>query len=86
VRQDHAASKRITEGWYDRFFTAYVTELQEWVGSVSTSVPTGSDVWDGYASLVVADACIASIRSGSPEKVTKLDPPELYSETAGVAK
>ena len=86
VRQDHAASKRITEGWYDRFLTAYVTELQGWVGAAISGVPTGSDAWDGYASLVVADACLASLRSGSPEKVTKLDPPELYRETAGVAQ
>lgn len=86
VRQDQAASKQIAEGWYDRFYTAYVTEVQEWVGSVISGVPTGSDAWDGYASLVVADACIASIRSGSPEKVKKLEVPELYRETAGVAK
>jgi len=86
VRQDHAASKRITEGWYDRFLTAYVTELQGWVGATISGVPTGSDAWDGYASLVVAEACLASLRSGSPEKVTKLDPPELYRETAGVAQ
>src|SRR5215203_2514353 len=31
VRQDHAASKRITEGWYDRFLTAYVSEVREWI-------------------------------------------------------
>jgi myo-inositol 2-dehydrogenase/D-chiro-inositol 1-dehydrogenase len=86
VRQDHAASKRITEGWYDRFLIAYVTELQEWVGAAISGVPTGSDAWDGYASLVVADACLASLRSGSSEKVTKLDPPDLYRETAGVAQ
>jgi myo-inositol 2-dehydrogenase/D-chiro-inositol 1-dehydrogenase len=86
VRQDNAASRRITEGWYDRFRTAYVTEVREWIESVSTGTPTGSDAWDGYASLVVADACIASLRSGSPEKVANLDPPALYSENAEVAK
>ncbi len=86
VRQDHAASKRITEGWYDTFLTAYVIELKEWVESVSTGIPTGSDAWDEYASLVVADACIASLRSGSPQKVTKLDPPPLYSEAAEVTR
>lgn len=86
VRQNHAASKRITEGWYDRFLTAYVTELQEWVQSAISGIPTGSGAWDGYASLVVADACIASLRSGSPEKVTKLDPPALYSQAAEVAQ
>src|ERR671921_1432113 len=86
VRQDYAASRRITEGWYDRFLTAYVTELQEWVGAAISGVPTGSEAWEGYASLVVADACLASLRSGAPEKVTKLEVPELYREIAGVAK
>jgi myo-inositol 2-dehydrogenase / D-chiro-inositol 1-dehydrogenase len=86
VRQDHAASKRITEGWYDRFRTAYVTEVQEWVESAISGVPTGSDAWDGYASLVVADACIASLRSGTPQKVSKLDVPTLYQETTEVAR
>ena len=86
VRRNHAASKRITEGWYDRFRTAYVTEVQEWVESAISGVPTGSDVWDGYASLVVADACIASLRSGTPQKVSKLDVPTLYRETTEVAR
>jgi myo-inositol 2-dehydrogenase/D-chiro-inositol 1-dehydrogenase len=86
VRQDHAASKRITEGWYDRFRTAYVTEVQEWVESAISGVPTGSDAWDGYASLVVADACIASLRSGTLQKVSKLDVPTLYWETTEVAR
>jgi myo-inositol 2-dehydrogenase/D-chiro-inositol 1-dehydrogenase len=86
VRQDHAASKRITEGWYDRFRAAYVTEVQEWVESAISGVPTGSDAWDGYASLVVADACIASLRSGTPQKVSKLDVPTLYRETTEVAR
>jgi myo-inositol 2-dehydrogenase/D-chiro-inositol 1-dehydrogenase len=86
VRQDHAASRRVTEGWYDRFRTAYETEVREWVGSVVTGVPTGSDAWDGYASLVVADACIASLRSGTPQKVAKLDVPPLYREGMEVAR
>jgi myo-inositol 2-dehydrogenase / D-chiro-inositol 1-dehydrogenase len=86
VRQDHAASKRITEGWYDRFRTAYVTEVQEWVESAISGVPTGSDAWDGYASLVVADACISSLRSGTPQKVSKLDVPTIYRETTEVAR
>ena len=86
VRQDLTASKKITEGWYDRFLTAYTTEVKEWIESVITGTPTGSDAWDGYASLVVANACFTSLRSGTPEKVTKLEPPKLYREIAGVAK
>jgi myo-inositol 2-dehydrogenase/D-chiro-inositol 1-dehydrogenase len=86
VRQDLTASKKITEGWYDRFLTAYTTEVKEWIESVITGTPTGSDAWDGYASLVVADVCLASLCSGTPEKGTKLEPPKLYREIAGVAK
>lgn len=86
VRQDFTASRRVTEGWYERFRAAYVTEIQEWIGSVGSGVPTGSDAWDGYASLVVADACLASLHSGSPQKVAKLDVPALYGEGVGVAR
>ena len=49
-------------------------------------MPTGSDAWDGYASLVVADACIASLRSGTPHKVAKLDVPSLYRREWEVAQ
>lgn len=86
VRRDSAASRLVTEGWYDRFRVAYETEVKEWVGSVVSGVPTGSDAWDGYASLIVADACIASLRSGAPQKVAKLDVPSLYRGGVEVAR
>ena len=40
--------------------------------------PPAPDAWDGYASLVVAEACIASIRSGKPEAVSVREKPGLY--------
>jgi myo-inositol 2-dehydrogenase/D-chiro-inositol 1-dehydrogenase len=86
IRQDRAASRVVTEGWYDRFRTAYETEVKGWVESVVTGVPSGSDAWDGYASLVVADACIASLRSGMPQKVARLDVPSLYRGGVEVAR
>lgn len=86
VRRVFAASQRIEDGWLDRFHTAYVIELQEWISSLQNGGPTGPDAWDGYASLVVADACIASLRSGSSEKVAKLDVPTLYGGGVGVAR
>ena len=86
VRQDRAASRVVTEGWYDRFRTAYETEVKGWVESVVTGVPSGSDAWDGYASLVVAEACIASLRSGMPQKVARLDVPSLYRGGVEVAR
>ena len=80
VRRDRAASQRIEDDWLDRFHTAYVIEVQQWIESLVNGVPAGPDAWDGYASLVAADACIASLRSGTPQKVAKLDRPALYEE------
>jgi myo-inositol 2-dehydrogenase/D-chiro-inositol 1-dehydrogenase len=87
VRRDRAASQRIEDDWLDRFHAAYVIELQQWVESLRNGRPTGPDAWDGYASLVVADACIASLRSGTPQRVAKLAVPALYaSEASGVVR
>ncbi|MGH3088416.1 MAG: Gfo/Idh/MocA family oxidoreductase [Rubrobacteraceae bacterium] len=86
VRRNLSASQRIEDGWLDRFHTAYVIEAQQWVESLRNGGPTGPDAWDGYASLVVADACLASLRSGAPQKVAKLEPPALYSRGVEVGK
>jgi myo-inositol 2-dehydrogenase / D-chiro-inositol 1-dehydrogenase len=86
VRRDYAASQRIEDGWLDRFHTAYAIEVQEWISFLQNGGPTGPDAWDGYTSLVVADACIASLRSGSPQKVAKLEVPALYGEGVEVAR
>jgi myo-inositol 2-dehydrogenase / D-chiro-inositol 1-dehydrogenase len=86
VRRDFAASQRIEDGWLDRFEPAYTIEVREWISSLQNGGPTGPDAWDGYASLVVADACIASLRSGSPEKVAKLEVPTLYGGGLKVAR
>src|SRR3712207_5730048 len=86
MRRNYAASQRVEDGWLDRFHTAYAIEVQEWISSLQNGGPTGPDAWDGYASLVVADACIASLRSGSPQKVAKLDVPALYGGGVEVAR
>jgi myo-inositol 2-dehydrogenase/D-chiro-inositol 1-dehydrogenase len=86
VRRDYAALQRIEDGWRERFHTAYAIEVQEWISSLQNEGPTGPDAWDGYASLVVADACIASLRSDSPQKVARLNVPALYGEGVEVAR
>jgi myo-inositol 2-dehydrogenase/D-chiro-inositol 1-dehydrogenase len=79
VRKDRAASQGIEGDWLDRFDAAYVIEMQQWVDSLRNGRSAGPDAWDGYVSLVVAEACIASLRSGSPQKVAKLETPALYA-------
>ncbi len=79
VRRDRTVSQRVEEDWLQRFHEAYVIELRSWIESLGNSTSTGPDAWDGYASLVVADACIASLRSGSPQKVPTLKAPAQYA-------
>ncbi len=86
VRRNLSASQRIEDGWLDRFHTAYVIELQKWVESLRSGNSSGPDAWDGYASLVVADACLASLRSDAPQKVAKLEPSALYSRGVAVGR
>ena len=82
VRSGRSASQPVHPGWLERFGAAYVAELKEWVGSLGEGGPTGPSAWDGYTSLLVAEACIRSMRSGSAEKVSGADKPGLYG-TAG---
>jgi myo-inositol 2-dehydrogenase/D-chiro-inositol 1-dehydrogenase len=79
VRRDGAASQRMEDDWLKRFHEAYVIEMRRWVQALGDGAPAGPNSWDGYASLVVADDYIASLRSGSPQKVTKLEAPALYA-------
>ena len=86
VRLDRASSQNVDADWLDRFEPAYTIELQEWVESINSGLPPAPDAWDGYASLVVAGACIASIRSGNPEGVTVPEKPDLYEKEGSVAR
>jgi myo-inositol 2-dehydrogenase/D-chiro-inositol 1-dehydrogenase len=79
VRRDGTGSQRVEDDWLNRFREAYVIEVRRWVEALSNGTTAGPDAWDGYASLVVADACISSLRSGSPHRVTKLEAPALYA-------
>jgi myo-inositol 2-dehydrogenase/D-chiro-inositol 1-dehydrogenase len=79
VRRDAMQCQRIDTNPFDRFQPAFETEMEQWVGALRNGEqPDGPDAWDGYAALVAAESCIASLRSGSPQRVAKLDPPALY--------
>jgi myo-inositol 2-dehydrogenase / D-chiro-inositol 1-dehydrogenase len=86
VRRDATQHQRIHTNPFDRFQAAFVTEMERWAGALRNGQhPDAPDAWDGYASLVAAESCIASLRSGSPESVTLAERPALYgSEGLGV--
>ncbi|MCB9079796.1 MAG: Gfo/Idh/MocA family oxidoreductase [Anaerolineaceae bacterium] len=79
VRQAGREFQSIDEDWLVRFDVAYVYEVQAWVQSLMTGRPTGPSTWDGYAAMIVADACIQSAKTGQPQAVPTLDRPAMYA-------
>ena len=79
VRRDRASSQCVEEDWLQRFEEAYVIELRRWIEALGGGRTTGPHAWDGYAALVVADSCSASLISGSPQMVARLEAPALYA-------
>ncbi len=82
VRLDRAYSQVVEDDWLQRFETAYTIQLQGWIEALKDGHLNGPDAWDGYAALVAAEACIASIKSGNPEPVSQPERPALYSKEA----
>ncbi len=63
------------------FQEAYVSELTHWVQSIQTGQTfPGATAWDGYMSLVVSDACIQSLHSGTLVAVSTPARPDFYQE------
>ncbi len=78
LRQAGKAAREITPNWPQRFQQAYVDEAQAWIEAIARDEATGPSAWDGYMSLIVADACILSSRSGKPEGAKARERPDLY--------
>ncbi len=78
VRKGNQKRQWIEEDWLQRFDRAYKIEAGAWVQSILDGSPTGPTAWDGYASMLVADSCIESAKSGQPVKVEIPKIPALY--------
>jgi myo-inositol 2-dehydrogenase / D-chiro-inositol 1-dehydrogenase len=78
LRSKNSRSVPIAEDWLVRFQDAYVAELEHWLASLRGASFSGANAWDGYMSLLVADACIKSIASGQVEPVERAEKPGLY--------
>ena len=79
VRNAAGASQAITPSWPQRFQRAYVDEVQDWIRSIMANEATGPSAWDGYMSLVVADACVRSTETGLPVAIPRIERPALYA-------
>jgi len=78
VRHSNASGQWVEEDWLQRFSTAYINEAQAWVQSVLDGEAAGPSAWDGYVSILVADACIASGRASRPVAVSLPEKPAIY--------
>lgn len=80
VRTDGSRRVIIDGDWLGRFSDAYILELRHWVNYIRGAYghePLAT-AWDGYLSLLVADACVRSLESGEPVSVTYPSRPEIY--------
>ena len=81
IRSAQTRSVAVPDHWLDRFQDAYVAELTEWAHSIQTGQPfRGATAWDGYAALLVTDACVGSLHSKSPVAVRMPARPDLYAQ------
>ena len=79
VRAQQASSVVVPTSHLDRFQAAFVPELTNWVHSVQTGETfAGANAWDGYMSMLAADACIQSLQSGASVRVPTPAIPRLY--------
>ena len=78
LRQAGTLSSAITPNWPERFVQAYIDELQDWINAVRRNEATGPSAWDGYLSLVVAQAAIRSADTGQPQPTNADDKPSMY--------
>ncbi|MDE2774805.1 MAG: Gfo/Idh/MocA family oxidoreductase [Chloroflexota bacterium] len=78
LRQSGTLSRAITPNWPERFPQAYVDEVQDWIDAIRRNEATGPSAWDGYMSLVVAQAAIRSAETGKPQPTNAGDKPPMY--------
>jgi myo-inositol 2-dehydrogenase/D-chiro-inositol 1-dehydrogenase len=81
LRSDNQRTQWIEQDWLQRFETAYIHEVREWIRAVQADAPCGPSAWDGYVSMLVADACIASAKTGHPVDVEIPEMAEIYRRT-----
>jgi myo-inositol 2-dehydrogenase / D-chiro-inositol 1-dehydrogenase len=80
LRSNKAQAVAVPQSHLDRFQTAFVPEMIDWVRSVQTGQPfAGASAWDGYMATLVGEACIQALQSGAPTQVPTPARPDLYA-------
>ncbi len=80
TRRDAAGrNNRITMDHNERFWGAFVTEVQEWITAAAAGQHTGSTSWDGYAAACVCDAGVKALTDDGQVAVEMIAKPALYA-------
>jgi myo-inositol 2-dehydrogenase/D-chiro-inositol 1-dehydrogenase len=79
VRDGSGHRNRVARDHNDRFWGAFVTEVQEWIDAVGRGEHTGSTSWDGYAAACVCDAGVKALTDDGVVKVEMIAKPDFYS-------
>jgi myo-inositol 2-dehydrogenase/D-chiro-inositol 1-dehydrogenase len=69
VRSESRWGGAVPDDFRLRFAAAYDREVQAWVDASRRGEVSGPTAWDGYASTVVCEAGMESLRTGQPVKV-----------------
>jgi myo-inositol 2-dehydrogenase / D-chiro-inositol 1-dehydrogenase len=79
VRDGVGVRNAIARDHNDRFWGAFVTEVQEWISAVARGEHTGSTSWDGYAAACVCDAGVRALTDEGVVKVDMIAKPDFYA-------
>lgn len=79
VRDGVGVRNSIARDHNDRFWGAFVTEVQEWISAVARGEHTGSTSWDGYAAACVCDAGVRALTDDGVVKVEMIAKPAFYA-------
>ncbi len=81
VTREAGRISQVTADSRERFLRAFDTEFQEWIDGIAAGREArGPNSWDGYAAIVVADACIAALDSSGWTAVSLPGRPDFYRE------
>jgi myo-inositol 2-dehydrogenase/D-chiro-inositol 1-dehydrogenase len=78
VRDGFGLRYTIARDHNDRFWGAFITEVQEWIDAVTRGEHTGSTSWDGYAAACVCDAGVRALTAGTVVTVEMVAKPAFY--------
>ena len=79
VRDGSGVRHTIARDHNDRFWGAFVNEVQEWIDAVARGEHAGSTSWDGYAAACVCDAGVRALTEGTVVAVEMVAKPAFYA-------